>query len=147
MRFISLLRPHARLHSQVDAYVDGELNPAASARFESHLSECRSCVEAVALGREIKVAFATVPPVEAPRSFHLTPAMIQQPVRASLPPPRGQFALRLAQTTAGVAIVGLAAVAAYDLSSSDSSGSTNTMSSAGASESAKSAGSGQSASG
>lgn len=132
---LGLFRPHARLRSQVDAYLDGELAASEAPRFESHLAGCAACSAAVARGRELKVLLASAPAVQAPRSFRLTPEMLGEPARAPSPARPRQFAVRFAQASAGLAAAALVAVAVVDLTGGDSPANRETMLASGATES------------
>lgn len=137
---LAFLHRHEKFRRQVDAYLDSELPAAGVARFESHLAGCFSCAAAVQEGRELKVLFAALQPVEAPRSFRLTPAMVAAAAPARPQPARQPaMALRFAQVTAGVAIMALATVAAIDFAGGNSDSDEQTMMATGSAESAKSA--------
>ncbi|MBA4181551.1 MAG: hypothetical protein C0506_13255 [Anaerolinea sp.] len=140
MRF-AFLRRHSKFQDQVDAYLDGELSTAENNQFEIHIARCDSCAAAVRDGRELKAMFSSLAPVESPRSFGLTPAMVAGiPVRPQ-PARQPALALRFAQITAGVAIMALAAVAVADFTggNSGSNGDQRMASDGGAENSAKSA--------
>ncbi len=115
------LHPHSRMQAQSNAYADGELAPAQRERFEKHLQRCDNCSQAVEATRATKTLLAALPMEEAPRSFRLTPRM----VNTAVPEPRHWklAPLHLAQATAALAAVGLLAVitvGAFQGSSSDS---------------------------
>lgn len=137
---LAFLHRHEKFRGQVDAYLDGELPAARATRFESHIAACGSCAEAVSEGRALKALFASLPPVEVPRSFRLTPAMVAEvPPTRLLPTRQPAMALRFAQMTAGVAIMALATVATVDFASGNSSSDEQTIMATGSAESAKSA--------
>lgn len=106
---------HARWQEQLDAYLDGELAPAAVRRFEVHLEACSACAVALETTRGLKAALASQPGLQAPRSFALTPAMAggREPAR---PPRPLAVTYRLAQATAFAAIAGFATLVVVDAS-------------------------------
>src|SRR5690606_23736875 len=77
MARIPFFRTHERYREMADAYLDGELRPGDLAKFEAHSAGCAECAAMLETGRVLKQSLATVPTVEAPRSFRLTPAMIE----------------------------------------------------------------------
>ena len=111
--FTNLLRPHARLRRQLDAYIDGESGAKAAARFEAHLRRCPECSLTVERAHSMKAALRAMPAYEVPRSFALTPAMAG--VRAPGPDlvPRARF-VRPMRFAAGLAAIALAVVAVVD---------------------------------
>ena len=84
-KLLGAVRPHSRLRAQSNAYVDGELVPAAHRRFEAHLAGCEECTLAVDASRAVKAHLAAVPMEEAPRSFRLTPQMVSAPLPPKTP--------------------------------------------------------------
>jgi anti-sigma factor RsiW len=55
-----------RVTTDLDAYLDGELEPAANAALDEHVRKCAPCREHLARARKIKAALAALP-VEGPR--------------------------------------------------------------------------------
>lgn len=116
---------HGRWRDAVDAYVDGELSRQERKRFEAHLAFCQPCTVLVRERRTLKLMVSRMPEVTAPRSFRLTPEMAEQasgrPLAHADTARRPGWPLRTAQFTAGLAIVALTAVFAFDMTSGSSS--------------------------
>ena len=51
---------------QLDAYLDGDLAPAAARAFEAHAETCRACADELALARRIEGAFRALPQEPCP---------------------------------------------------------------------------------
>jgi hypothetical protein len=117
MRGPRFLRPHARWHEQLDAYIDGELPASAVPAFEAHSAGCAGCRARLETTMSLKAELANIPQVPAPRSFRLTTAMVGAPAR---PVAAGTSwgAFRVAQFATGFAVMALVAVVVIDLSSS-----------------------------
>lgn len=115
MGFLWPFGRHMRWQKQLDAYVDGELSAGAAHRFDAHLRECARCGPEVAARRELKRMAAALPELPAPRSFRITPGMlVEAPERAQA---RGvPVVMRVAQVTAGLAMVAFVGVLVADLS-------------------------------
>ncbi|MEX2080464.1 MAG: zf-HC2 domain-containing protein [Dehalococcoidia bacterium] len=125
---IALFRPHVRMERCITAYVDGELPPREIARFEAHLPACEACSRAVAEERVLKSMLSTsLPNVPAPRSFHLTEAMIARPAAIGGAVPRrhvqGQALVfaRISQFGAAAAGLALLSVVVLDFNSGSDS--------------------------
>ncbi len=103
---------HRRLRDRLSAYIDGELDPPAAQRLESHLAECERCRLELEQLRATVSGLRDLPEVEPPRSFTLSPQRVAAP-RPRLPaaPPLA-FGARIA--AAGLAAA-LAAVLVVDL--------------------------------
>src|SRR5262249_53566693 len=98
----------ARVHQVLDAYVDGELDPATVAELDEHLASCTACAalraERLALGAEIRAAAA----------YHPAPPGLRATIERSLPRPERAASRRPSWTiagalAAGAAVTGLAA--------------------------------------
>ncbi|GAB4337733.1 MAG: hypothetical protein Kow0010_25940 [Dehalococcoidia bacterium] len=122
MSFAGLFRPHRRWRGMVDAYADGELDADDVRRFEAHLGGCHACRAQVDAARAIRSFLADAPVESAPRSFRVTPAMLQAEGRApahAAGGARGAFAfMRASQALAGVAVLAFAFLVVVDLSGS-----------------------------
>jgi len=98
----------ARVHQVLDAYVDGELDPATVAELDEHLASCTACAalraERLALGAEIRAAAA----------YHPAPPGLRATIERSLPRPERAASRQPSWTiagalAAGAAVTGLAA--------------------------------------
>jgi hypothetical protein len=134
MARVPFLRRHSRWRDNVSAYLDGELSERERSRFEAHAAGCEGCRRELAAQRELKTLLSGLPEVAAPRSFRLTPEMVEAtPVPA--PPRRSQTPLRVSQFAAGLAVVALVTVGVIDVTSGGSNSSTtDTRASAGSTE-------------
>ncbi len=103
---------HRRLRDRLSAYIDGELDPPAAQRLESHLAECERCRLELEQLRATVSGLQDLPELEPPRTFTLSPERVAAP-RPRLPaaPPLA-FGARIA--AAGLAAA-LAAVLVVDL--------------------------------
>ena len=119
MGFRWLKRPHRRWEEAASAYVDAELADGALRRFESHMAGCQECRERVDGLRLAKASIAGLPEVAAPRSFRLTPAMLEEPVHKPVNA-APSWGFRGAAMVAAVAAVAFVSVIAIDLSRSSS---------------------------
>ncbi|HWT02461.1 MAG TPA: zf-HC2 domain-containing protein [Pyrinomonadaceae bacterium] len=85
---------------EVVAYLDGELDARALARFERHLQGCPRCAQALEaeklLSRELDSALATAPAFELPKNFaQVVAARAQSDVSGVRRPAERRRALRL----------------------------------------------------
>src|SRR5260370_36839892 len=62
----------------IEAYMDGELDPASKATVEEHLSTCQACLEAHARFRKQSASIRAAAP------YYTAPAHLQQSVREAL---------------------------------------------------------------
>jgi len=62
----------------IEAYMDGELDPASKAAVEEHLSTCQACLEAHARFRKQSASIRAAAP------YYTAPAQLQQSVREAL---------------------------------------------------------------
>ncbi len=67
----NLRRRHPIGDEELNAYIDGELDAAASSRVEAHMESCAACRETVGELRTVSQALQSLPRVQAPRSFAL----------------------------------------------------------------------------
>ncbi len=107
MNIRSLFRGgHARIEANLDAFIDGALDPATHQRLALHLESCDACKLRVATGRSLRLALAALPELPAPRSFVITESMLARP-RVAAPAHSGAWtgAMRSMQ---GIAAAGLA---------------------------------------
>ncbi|MEO8456500.1 MAG: zf-HC2 domain-containing protein [Chloroflexota bacterium] len=95
--------PHP--HNDISAYADGELAPARIPALEAHLASCAPCQNELEAMRVLQSQLASLPEIEAPRSFALTPEMAQRPVVAG-PAPRIRQPSRVAAFSSGMRLAG-----------------------------------------
>ena len=123
---------HGRWEKDLHAYTDGTLRGDGRSAFVRHMETCDECRTASAELEAMRTVLRTMPDRAAPRSFRITPEMAaevkRQPERGGshgfvpapvmtpsyVRPPAPVFALRFAQATAAVAVLGLAAVLVAD---------------------------------
>jgi hypothetical protein len=108
------LNKHTRLRNQLSPYLDGALSPTQKSALEGHLASCEACRGELDELRSTISATRELPQLDAPRSFALTPQMLNRRVAAPAPsvPP---VALGMRLASAGVAVF-LAVVVIGDLS-------------------------------
>lgn len=68
---------HGYWQRLLDQAVDGELTPAHQQRLDRHLSRCRRCQVELASLRHVRSLLSSLSVPDVPRSFALTPAMIE----------------------------------------------------------------------
>ncbi len=95
---------HRRLRDQLSAYIDGELDDAASVRLEAHLVGCESCRADLDELRATVDALRELPQAEAPRSFALAPERVAGPRPAAVATPPLAVGLRLATAAVAAAL-------------------------------------------
>jgi len=114
------LDKHAGFRDQLSPYVDGALSLAEATRLEAHLAACDACRADLDELRSTVSAVRELPRADVPRSFALTPRMLEPRTAApgaSAPP----LALGMRLASAGVAIF-LAVVVIGDLSDAGGGG-------------------------
>lgn len=112
---------HRRARINFSRYIDGDLSAEEANRVEAHLETCESCRLELNGMRAAIDALRSLPAAEPPRSFALTPEMVQAPRPAPgfRPSPGLINGLRLA--TAGAAAA-LAIVFVIDVSDTTTGG-------------------------
>jgi Putative zinc-finger len=115
------LNKHARFKDQLSPYLDGALSSTEIATLEAHLGTCEACRGELDELRATVAATRDLPQVDAPRSFALTPQMLEgrRPAAAGTSAPPLALGMRLA--SAGVAVF-LAVVVIGDLSDAGDGG-------------------------
>lgn len=103
---------HKRIKDNLSAYLDGRLDPKQAAEVEAHLASCAQCAWEKQTLEQTRRLVQMAPRVAVPRSFVLSPAHVETPVRKGTFAPAPLMALRTA--TAAVGIL-LAFVLAGDL--------------------------------
>ncbi len=133
MRWPGRLGGHRRWREALDAYVDGALGGAARAGFERHLESCAACRSRLSDVRAVKAILGrNLPPVEAPRSFAIRPAMLAATAPAPARPARSLVAMRFAQGVAGFAVLAFASLVVSGLVGGGSGSTTQRSAPAGA---------------
>jgi hypothetical protein len=117
-----LLRRHRPDVVALSAWLDGQLEPAAAARLETHVATCAICRARSEELRGVKASLRATAAAEPRRSFRITPAMAE--ATPGVAPPR-PLALRLAPAVSAVAVLVFAVVVGADLYSSGGSSSTS----------------------
>jgi hypothetical protein len=114
------LNKHARTRGRLSQYIDATLSPPETAALEAHLATCEDCRHALDDLRSTVSAVRDLPQVETPRSFSLTPQMLER--RSAAPTPSApRFAVGMRMASAAVAVV-LAVVVIGDLSNAGGNG-------------------------
>lgn len=116
---MNLFDRHRKFRNKLSAYIDGELSNDAVRSLDAHLESCDTCRLELDEMRATVDALRSIPEVEAPRSFRLTPAMVaeRRPVPSWNPSPGLMNGMRMA--TAGLTMA-FAVVLFADLGGSDS---------------------------
>ena len=107
------LNKHSRSRERLSPYIDGQLSPRERTALEAHLAGCDACRRELDELRATTSAVGGLADVEPPRSFALTPRMLERRdavPHASVPP----LAIGMRLAGAGVALV-LAVVLIGDL--------------------------------
>jgi len=114
------LNKHARLRYKLSPYIDDQLTASETAALEAHLASCDACRRRLDELRATVSALHEQPQAEAPRSFAITPGMLERKsADAARPLPALGLGMRLAG--AGVAVA-LAVVVVGDLTLVDNGG-------------------------
>ena len=114
------LNKHARLRHKLSPYIDDQLTASETAALEAHLASCDACRRRLDELRATVSALHEQPQAEAPRSFAITPGMLERKSAAAARPlPALGLGMRLAG--AGVALT-LAVVVVGDLTLGDNGG-------------------------
>jgi Putative zinc-finger len=116
------LRRHRPDEVALSSWLDGQLDPAASAKLEAHVSACGACRGRTEELRIVRVSLRAMPAAEPPRSFRITREMAAATPAVAAPRP---LALRLAPAVSAVAVVVFAVVVGADVYSSGGSSSTS----------------------
>lgn len=93
---------HRRVRKKLSPYLDADLSPGDQRQLEAHLAACEACRAELAELRAVRKALASMPLEKEPRSFALTPGMVERPS------PSGSSALRRLETASRLAAAGLA---------------------------------------
>ncbi|PIR16458.1 MAG: hypothetical protein COV48_09725 [Elusimicrobia bacterium CG11_big_fil_rev_8_21_14_0_20_64_6] len=98
---------HEQIQKQLSAWLDGELDSAASSEVSSHLASCAACEgEAARLRRLGTVLFRAAAPAD-PRSTESFVARVMSRVESESVAPWERFAARILAPAFAVALAGL----------------------------------------
>jgi anti-sigma factor RsiW len=90
-----LRRRHRAYHELISEVVSGAATAATRDRLEAHLATCDACRERFSEEQALRKTLRSLPAIEPPRSFRLTPAMVTPPApRARAVPTPLLFAAR-----------------------------------------------------
>lgn len=123
MARIPFLRTHSRYREMADAYLDGELRSGDVSKFEAHANDCAECSTMLAAGKVLKASMGAIPMAAAPRSFRITPALLQERVPAPAPV-RTTPVLMVARFGAAASVAAFAVVGTLQFSSNSDDGMT-----------------------
>lgn len=104
---------HRRYRDALSGYIDGQLTPRESEALERHIESCEVCRAEIERLRGVVSALRDIPPVQAHRSFALTPEQASRPAAAA-PARVPHLALGMRLASAGVAVA-LAVLVVADL--------------------------------
>src|SRR5437879_3193083 len=91
------LSKHARLRNNLSPYIDGRLTASQATALKAHLAVCETCSRELDELRATATALNELPQAEAPRSFAITPEMLERKAAAGArPTPALGRAMRLA---------------------------------------------------
>jgi hypothetical protein len=109
------LNKHARHRNNLSPYVDGHLKPLETAALEAHLAACEPCRHELEGLRATVAAVRDLPQLETPRSFAVTPQMLERRRAVARLPSTPPFAIGMRMASAAIAVV-LAVVVIGDVS-------------------------------
>ena len=69
---------HRRFRERLSGYIDGQVNGREKAALETHLASCKRCRTELAQLHSVRTILRSLPPVQAPRSFRLTPQQVKR---------------------------------------------------------------------
>jgi len=115
----STFRRHPR--GELTPYADGRLGAAEARRVETHLAGCEACRADIETQREVRSLLQQAPIEPSPRSFALTPGMLQEPKRRNIRAEAAPVATGLRLASAGLALA-LALVVFIDVNQNQDGG-------------------------
>jgi len=98
---------HEQIHGRLSEWLDGELDPAASAAASRHIDDCPACKGEAARLRRLARALFTAPAPADPRSTEAFVARVMARVEADAVSPWERFAARVLAPSFGLALAGL----------------------------------------
>ncbi|HEX5479368.1 MAG TPA: zf-HC2 domain-containing protein [Dehalococcoidia bacterium] len=108
---LAVLRRAHQPDTTLSAYVDGSASESQRARVEAHVLACPRCAQRLEHLRSVRSALASLPQLDAPRSFRLHASDVAKPVPASGP----SFTARAIPALAAAAVVAFAVLVAVDV--------------------------------
>ncbi len=108
------LNKHARHRNNLSPCVDGRLKPVETAALEAHLAACEPCRHELEDLRATVTAVRDLPELETPRSFAVTPQMLERRRAVATAPSTPPLAIGMRMASAALAVV-LAVVVIGDL--------------------------------
>jgi hypothetical protein len=99
------LNKHAPHRNNLSPYVDGRLTPAQTTALEAHLAVCEPCRHELEDLRATIAAVGDLPQLETPRSFAVTPQMLERRSAAARAPSTPPFAIGMRMASAAMAVV------------------------------------------
>jgi hypothetical protein len=99
------LNKHPRLRNNLSPYVDGRLTASETTVLEAHIALCEACRRELDELRATASALRGLPQAEAPRSFAITPGMLERrAMAAARPTPALGAGMRLAGAAVAAAL-------------------------------------------
>lgn len=108
---LAILRRAHQPDATLSAYVDGSARDSERGRVEAHVLACPRCAQRLEDLRSVRAALASLPQLDAPRSFRLHPSDVAKPVPVSGP----SFTARAIPAFAVAAVVAFAVLVALDV--------------------------------
>lgn len=98
---------HEEIHGRLSEWLDGELDPAASASASRHIDACGVCKEEASRLRRLGMALFKAPAPADPRATEAFVARVMARVEADAVSPWERFAARVLAPSLGLALAGL----------------------------------------
>jgi anti-sigma factor RsiW len=99
---------HVHIDHQIEAYLDGELNPGLAAALEAHAGTCDRCTAELGLARRIRAELRATPAVTCPDVVLEAARARASTLRRDRPPVRVALRRRWRQLAAGAALLAVA---------------------------------------
>lgn len=100
----------------IDMYLDNELTREQKHLFDTHISSCNECYEALSFAKSIRQTLTTLPEIDVPEDFN---SVLRQRIAKECKAPRKTFAVYVGRYSALAACVVLAVVIGGGLSEFD----------------------------
>jgi hypothetical protein len=99
------LSKHTRIRNDLSVYIDGQLSQNARTAVEKHLAACEACARELEELRATISAVGALPEADAPRSFAVTPEVLERRISRPAPEtPPVAIGMRLAGAAVAVAL-------------------------------------------